>query len=599
MGDFTIQNVTKIKEKSLPPEWEIMTIYVVREINRIPWARITIIDGDFSENRFQASDAEFFEIGQKIRITHSDYTDKNDPPLFEGFVVRHSVRAEVDGSSVLVAELKDPVYKFTHHRKSNVWRSKTDIDIIKGIIKEFADEKGVGLESSTPKHEEMVQHNCTDWDFIVSRADVNGYCVMVKNGKISFKKRSDFLNHDAVSDHNINYKEKSIYNFHMDQDIREQYSSVSALSWDINQQTMTGSEDKINEPILETKRKQDTGSTEIKLLEGADSVEKSFDAGNYSLLHPAPISREEAQAWAKAKMDKDRLSFIEGRFKLDGKKEEKADKDIWPGEVIDVEDVAHRFNGKHVVTGVRHQVSENGWYVDIQFGTSSHWFTEQHDDIEDQAAAGLLPAIHGVHIGIVDDFESDKDGHFRIRVNIPGMVDEKGGKNIVWARMASPYASENRGMFFRPEVNDEVVLGFLNDDPRHAIILGSLYSQKKAPPAKLYGKYDKENYANRIMTETGYLSFNHKDKRIRIATLDKNDQKKLSGSINIQDTDDGGISIVDRHGNQIIMDKNGIRISSISGKPVVLDGINAISTQNMKNAKKTQKKPISNRKPWK
>ena len=35
-------------------------------------------------------------------------------------------------------------------------------------------------------------------------------------------------------------------------------------------------------------------------------------------------------------------------------------------------------------------------------------------------------------------------------------------------------AGENRGSFWRPEIGDEVVLGFLNSDPRDAIILGML-----------------------------------------------------------------------------------------------------------------------------
>ena len=40
-------------------------------------------------------------------------------------------------------------------------------------------------------------------------------------------------------------------------------------------------------------------------------------------------------------------------------------------------------------------------------------------------------------------------------------MDEQG----VWARVATLDAGNDRGTFFRPEVDDEVVLGFFHDDP--------------------------------------------------------------------------------------------------------------------------------------
>ena len=47
---------------------------------------------------------------------------------------------------------------------------------------------------------------------------------------------------------------------------------------------------------------------------------------------------------------------------------------------------------------------------------------------------------------------------------------------------ASLDAGDDRGFFFRPEIGDEVVVGFLDDDPRRAVILGMLHSSAKAAP---------------------------------------------------------------------------------------------------------------------
>ena len=48
--------------------------------------------------------------------------------------------------------------------------------------------------------------------------------------------------------------------------------------------------------------------------------------------------------------------------------------------------------------------------------------------------------------------------------------------------LATLDAGKERGTFFRPEIGDEVVVGFLNDDPRHPVILGMCHSSAKPAP---------------------------------------------------------------------------------------------------------------------
>ena len=71
------------------------------------------------------------------------------------------------------------------------------------------------------------------------------------------------------------------------------------------------------------------------------------------------------------------------------------------------------------------------------------------------------------------------DGEDRVQVRVPVINSQDDG---LWARVATLDAGENRGSFFRPEIGDEVVLGFLNDDPRDPIILGMLNSSAKPAP---------------------------------------------------------------------------------------------------------------------
>ena len=120
----------------------------------------------------------------------------------------------------------------------------------------------------------------------------------------------------------------------------------------------------------------------------------------------------------------------------------------------------------------------------------------------------------------------------------------------VWARLGSPYASNGFGCMMFPEVGDEVVLGFFNADPSSAVILGSLYSAKKATPQKLEQKNNVKMFLTR---EKLSVEFNEEKKSITIQTpgnrkfvLD-DDQKKI---------------IVDDSKNTIELSDSGIKIST-------------------------------------
>lgn len=84
---------------------------------------------------------------------------------------------------------------------------------------------------------------------------------------------------------------------------------------------------------------------------------------------------------------------------------------------------------------------------------------------------------NGIVIGLVRSLE-DEANLGRVQVTYPHL----GGVESYWARLATPMGGPQRGVFFRPEVGDEVLVGFEHNDPRRPYILGSLWSQKHQPP---------------------------------------------------------------------------------------------------------------------
>src|SRR5207237_789890 len=91
---------------------------------------------------------------------------------------------------------------------------------------------------------------------------------------------------------------------------------------------------------------------------------------------------------------------------------------------------------------------------------------------------GQLSSVQGLHAGTVQKI-IDASGQFRVKVRLPLVNDADEG---IYARVATLDAGDNRGSFFRPEINDEVLVGFMNDDPRQPVILGMLHSSSKKAP---------------------------------------------------------------------------------------------------------------------
>lgn len=86
--------------------------------------------------------------------------------------------------------------------------------------------------------------------------------------------------------------------------------------------------------------------------------------------------------------------------------------------------------------------------------------------------------VNGIIIGLVIDL-ADPEKLGRIKLKFPTLGDQESD----WARLVTPMAGKDRGLFLRPEVGDEVLVAFELGDARRPYVLGSLWSQTDTPPA--------------------------------------------------------------------------------------------------------------------
>ena len=522
------------KAKRLLASDYCISIDIRRELNRIPKAKLVLLDGDAAERKFKLSDSNDFEPGKEIEVKLRYESQTTDETVFKGLVMRHSIEADCNGS-LLTVDLKDVAVALTRSRKSEVYVDQTDDQIVRHIVTaaKVPGLSPVEITKTIPKHAHIVQHYCTDWDFIVSRAEAQGRLVVVEDGTLSVRQAKL----SAQAEHSFEYGIDEIYDLEFSLDAEAQYPDVDSSTWDVKQQ-------KIAAPVKAKPFDLEQGNLRGDALAQAIGIQPS------RLSNFGALASEELQPWADGQLMRSRLSMFRGRLSVNGFAKIKL------LDSLKIDGIGERFNGNTLVTGICHRVDHDGWRVDLQFGLSARSFALE-ENIQDAPAAGLLPGINGLHIGVVDKFEADKDKQFRVKVELPGiaaMSESKQGS--LWARLAVPDAGKERGWFFYPEPGDEVVIGFFNDDPRQAVILGSLFSSKNTPP-KALSTLNEKNEAKAIVSKTGStIGFIDKDEKGKIfietkagANIQIDDQKKI-------------LNIFDQSGNSVKMSEDGITLDT-------------------------------------
>lgn len=131
-------------------------------------------------------------------------------------------------------------------------------------------------------------------------------------------------------------------------------------------------------------------------------------------------------------------------------------------------------------------------------------------------------------------------GRIKVRYSWSTQEDESD-----WIRVSSLMAGMDRGMYFIPELEDEVLVAFINSDINYPIVIGSLWNQSDIPPE---GNYDGENNIRKIKSKNGH-------------------------EIIIDDTEEGKLELTTSSGHKISLNDTSkkIQIVNSSGSSVLMD----------------------------
>ena len=459
------------------------------------------------------SDTKTFTTKSEIEVWIGANVDEEDYCLFKGKITIISLSKK---DQCLTIKAKHAAEEMTKNRKLRSLENKSDTDIIKEICSEYNIEAFVESTEKSGEQEKIVQYNVTDWDFINIRAEANGLMVYTTPDGIYVKKpnsKNDVVL-QAIADDNI-------IDIQMDNDSRYGHKNYTVHAWNYTE--------------------QETDETYINNSDSMSDAESSDGEEEATILSMSSQENTYAtETYQEALSMRNDLSYLRGKITLIGQAP------VLPNDVIQIKNIWKKFDTSVIVSRVVQSIDVKEWKTLIEFGYDDTPYVERYDNVIAKPSQGTIPGVNGLQLAKVEGIGNDPLGEERIYIRLINSTETK-----LWARIATLDAGNQRGSFFMPEVGDEVIVGFIDDNPNQAVVLGMLHSSQAPNYFQLSDDNHIKGYVSR---EKIIIQFDDEKKAISIETPGSN-------KVLISD-DEKGISLEDQNGNTLILNDQGITIES-------------------------------------
>lgn len=156
----------------------------------------------------------------------------------------------------------------------------------------------------------------------------------------------------------------------------------------------------------------------------------------------------------------------------------------------------------------------------------------------------------------------DPEGRNRVQVRLLAFSDVEQQDSAMWARVVCPFAGKDRGAFLLPEVEDEVLVVFVQGDVRHPLVIGGMWNGAATPPASI--ESGGRNRIKRIQSKNGIV--------VTLDDQDGQEQLKLETpggqALTLKDGP-GTVTLEDSNGNSIKLEPAGITVQAAAKVKVV------------------------------
>jgi type VI secretion system secreted protein VgrG len=464
-------------------------------------------------------------IGKDILI-ESKYKNKDIPGTFKykGIVtaINYSNDSSFDPSVSITGT--DASILLDDHEKCESFLDKSLDDIIKKVTSDYGQVQLKSSPSYTKNINYCVQYRETPYNFINRLSSKYGQWFYFDGEELIFGKKEagskydlilgGNLSHFAFSLNSIPLKDNSKTNNYIDDDVYESKSQHKTIS-------------SLDTRLAETVKEQ---SEKLFPIEGNDF---------YSPKYTSKTEFEENEKTYKGVLSSG-LFLMSGSSSCLGLQLGSVVDIYSSSKTPDIRNIKDK-EGSFLITSITHSLNNDGTYYNSFSGIPDKNIHPQL--LLSGNNSNATPQIAKV----VDNKDEKKLGRIKVRFS---WMDKS--ESTPWIRISHVHASKNRGFYFIPEIDDEVLVDFESGDPDCPIVIGSLYNGKSSPDEW----YDDPNEIKAIRTKSGNEIIindksgnemieiaNPKGKNKIIITMAENNKIKIISDGDIEMTAENKISL--------------------------------------------------------
>jgi uncharacterized protein involved in type VI secretion and phage assembly len=425
----------------------------VHEIKITNWLRLPDVctlqigypAGDGGGAPYQVLDDSKLEIGKQLEVKMGSMGETTTQSLFKGEIVTLEPDFHAGGVAMILRAY-DKTHRMMRTRKQRAYQDQTTSDIVNKVCQENG--LSCKAQASGGPHKYLLQHNETDFDFILRLGRRIGFEFTVDAGNATFAAP----NPDQPPDLELSYPD-DLSAFRPRITAVQQVEKVNVRGFDL-----VGKRSVVQ---TATRARQVTSAGITRA-----TVAKKFPGAVLEVAGQSFKTTDEATKMAQASLDHLANAYLGAEGTCHGNPK------IKPGAVIRISGVGRNYSGTYRVAKAVHVIRGGGGYV-TQFSNSPG----EHSLLGQSSGNGGGPvSINSIMIGLVTN-NKDPDGMGRVRVKLPALSDVES----FWAPVGMPSAGKERGVSMLPMPNDQVIVAFENGDPSYPYVIGSLFSGKDLP----------------------------------------------------------------------------------------------------------------------
>lgn len=457
-------------------------------------------DNQARTGKFDLLDSDTFKVGSEVEIWMSAQWESLKS-LMKGEITAIEPELHTGGITTLTVRGYDKSHRL-YRKQTRTFRQVTDSQIAQSIARE--NKLQIQADRSSPQYEYVIQDNQTDMEFLQDRARRADYYAYAKDGKLYFVKQPQNGSPEELE------WGANLIDFQARLTTAEQVSQVNVHGWDPD--TKRAIVGKAGRPV---------DTVEIEGKHGSSVAQTAFGKTEDYVVDQPVWTPDEANILAQSVLNRRGHAFFVAEGTCLG------NPGVQAGTRIVIKGIGTRFSGTYTVSRSVHHHDRSGYRTRFEISgnhANTLGYLLSSKGIGEQRSSG-----RGIVVGTVTSLE-DPENLARVQVLFPTLPKYKDADVASnWARLVTPMAGAERGIQFIPEVHDEVLVAFENDDMSRPYILGALWNKKDKPPDPGVLADDKKGVNRRVIkSRSGHtITLDDTDSKEKISIIDKTGKNSI------------------------------------------------------------------------